>query len=101
MQRCRWRALTAACALALGATQAFGGYTAGAAVESIDPTPEMIASKHFFLGGYGLGSGRVLNRQELQTPLIEPRFATDVMSCLTLPGCDVHSRAVAFGDGAH
>src|SRR5205823_1891313 len=43
--------------------------------------------------------GRILNRQELQTPLIEPRFATGVMDCPTLPGCDVHVRAVAFGDG--
>jgi len=100
MQGRRWGAFAAAGALALAATRAFAGYTAGAAVESINPTAEMIASKNFFLGGYGLGSGRVLNRQELQTPLIEPRLATGVMSCPTLPGCDVHARAVAFGDGA-
>jgi hypothetical protein len=101
MQRCRWRALTAAYVLALGATRAFAGYTAGAAVESIDPTPEMIASSNFFLGGYGFSSGRLLNRQELQLPVVPPRLATGVMSCPTLPGCDIHVRAVAFGDASN
>jgi hypothetical protein len=105
MQRRRWGALTAACMLALGGARAWAGYTAGAAVESIDPTAEMIASENFYLGGYGLGSGRVLNQQALQFPdptgTISPRLATGVMSCPTLPGCDVHARAVAFGDGSN
>jgi len=102
MQRRRWGALTAACMLALGGARAWAGYTAGAAVESIDPTAEMIATENFFLGGYGLGSGRVLNQQALQFPdptgTISPRLATGVMSCPTLPGCDVHARAVVPTD---
>src|SRR5438105_1428387 len=96
-----WLAFAAALALGFAAANASADYSAGAAVESIDPTPEMIASKNFFLGGYGLGSGRILNRQELQTPLIDPRLATGVMDCPTLPGCDVHVRAVAFADGTN
>ena len=89
-----WLTVTAA------SRAATAGYLAGGAVESINPTPEMIASGNFFLGGYGFGSGRVANQQALQTPLINPRLATGVMPCPpSLPGCDVHSRAVAFSDG--
>jgi len=97
------RSWAAALVLAAGvaAGPAYAGYTAGADVKSIDPTPEMIASENFFLGGYGFGSGRLLNQKALQTPLIDPRLATGIMDQSILPGCGVSVRAVAFGDGAN
>ena len=43
-------------------------YLVGGAARSINPPAEMIAAGNFFLGGYGLGSGRLASRPELQTP---------------------------------
>src|SRR5690349_21784692 len=36
------------------------GWYAGGSTESIDPTPAMIATGEFYLGGFGFGSGKTL-----------------------------------------
>jgi hypothetical protein len=64
-------------------------YLVGAAVESINPSPELIASKQVFLGGYGLSSGTVGGA----VPLFDGRFATGIL------GEGVSSRALAVSDG--
>lgn len=64
-------------------------YLIGAAVESINPTPAMIASKKLYLGGYGLSSGTVAG----VIPVTDGRFATGIL------GDGVSSRALAVSDG--
>lgn len=64
-------------------------YLVGAAVESINPTVAMIASKHFYLGGYGLSSGTVAG----VVPVMGGRFATGILAD------GVHTRALAVSDG--
>lgn len=72
-------------------------YWMGEAVESINPTPAMIAKKDFYLGGYGLADGKVAN--QVQTPL-PGRYATGVLGD-EKDGYGVAVRAVVFGDGRH
>ncbi|MDT7570467.1 MAG: hypothetical protein QOE05_641 [Actinomycetota bacterium] len=71
-------------------TVAAATYLVGADVESINPTAAMIATKAFYLGGYGLSSGKVGNT----VPVIDGRLATGIL------GEGVHSRAIAISDGA-
>jgi hypothetical protein len=73
-------ALVAAAALAMPASAGKaapfkGGYLVGADVQSINPTTAMIKAGDFYLGGYGLGSGKALNK----VPLIEGRAATGIL----------------------
>ena len=65
-------------------------YLVGAAVESINPTPAMIATKQVYLGGYGLSSGTVAGA----VPVTDGRYATGIL------GDGVHSRALAISDGS-
>jgi hypothetical protein len=65
-------------------------YLVGAAVESINPTPAMIATKQVFLGGYGLSSGTVGG----VVPVMDGRYATGILDD------GVHSRALAISDGS-
>jgi hypothetical protein len=67
-------------------------YLAGAAVESINPTQAMIDAGDFFLGGFGLTSGRVANRPEAQV--------TDGRSALGILGDGVATRALVVSDGS-
>ena len=71
------RAVTAAAALAAAVAFAVPAvasssapapsrYTLGADVQSIDPTPAMLADD-FYLGGYGLGSGKAAGTVEWST----------------------------------
>jgi len=76
-------------AAANGGQAAASTYLVGAAEESINPTPEMIAGERLFLGGYGLGNGEVGG----VVPLYEGRFATGIMRE------GVHTRALAVSDG--
>ncbi|MEO6204833.1 MAG: hypothetical protein ABIO67_05560 [Mycobacteriales bacterium] len=72
---------------------------AGGASESINPTPAMIATGKFYLGGFGFGSGKtVINDANSQIPQYDSgRAATGV-----LPGASgVSVRAMALGDGKH
>jgi hypothetical protein len=77
-----------------------GAYLVGAAVESISPTPAMIKAGDFYLGGYGLGSGKVLNR----VPLIDGRAATGVLKDPMFRNGladGVHVRSIAIGAGGN
>jgi len=78
----------------------------GAGARDISPTATEIATGHFFLGGYGFGSGRVGTQTEyVQTPLA-PRTAVGVMG-KDAAGNDLIAgnpfapwvRAIAIGDG--
>jgi hypothetical protein len=76
-----------------------GAYLMGAAVEDINPTPAMLQPGDFYLGGYGLGSGKALNTVQV----IDGRPASGVMKDpLFRNGLadGVHVRAVAIGAGA-
>ncbi len=66
-------------------------YLVGADVESINPPMAMIKSGAFYLGGYGLSSGKAAG----QVQLISGRAATGIL------GTGVHTRALAVSDGAH
>ena len=75
-----------------------GDYRLGAAVESINPTAAQIAADDFFLGGYGLGSGRALNRVKVT----DGRSATGILKDPVFPDGSadgVHVRAVVIGTG--
>jgi hypothetical protein len=63
-------------------------YLVGAAVESINPTAAMIATKQVYLGGYGLSSGTVGG----VVPVMDGRYATGILAD------GVHSRALAVSD---
>ncbi|MCU1623007.1 MAG: hypothetical protein JWL79_1852 [Frankiales bacterium] len=74
-------------------------YTLGADVESINPTAAMLADD-FYLGGYGLGSGKVAN----QVKVIDGRAATGILRDPMFPdglADGVHVRSVVIGDGRH
>jgi len=70
-------------------------YLVGGAARSINPPAEMIKAGNFFLGGYGLGSGRIANQAALQTPasLDGPRTADGIL------GNGISTRAFAVSDG--
>ena len=75
-------------------------YALGAAVESIDPSAAQIAAGDFYLGGYGLGSGKVAN----QVKVLDGRAATGILRDAAFPNGladGVHVRAVVLGDGTH
>jgi hypothetical protein len=67
-------------------------YLVGAAVESINPTQAMIDRGDFFLGGYGVTSGRALNRPEAEVPGVG-RAAVGIL------GDGVATRALVVSDG--
>jgi hypothetical protein len=72
---------------------------AGGSSESINPTQAMIDTHHFYLGGFGFGSGRtIINQLNDNIPQYDSgRVATGVM-----PGAyGASSRAMALGDGKH
>jgi hypothetical protein len=74
-------------------------YTLGADVQSIDPTPAMLADD-FYLGGYGLGSGKAAG----QVQVIDGRAATGILKDPQFPNGladGVHVRSVVIGDGKH
>ena len=59
-------------------------YLVGADVQSINPTPAMIATKSFFLGGYGLSSGNIGNNlipppAALPNEVVTPRAAIGLL----------------------
>jgi hypothetical protein len=73
-------------------------YLLGAAVADLSPTPQEIAAGDFYLGGYGLSSGKALN----QVPVIDGRAATGVLRDPAFPNGladGVHVRAVVIGAG--
>ncbi|MCW2543280.1 MAG: hypothetical protein JWM40_832 [Frankiales bacterium] len=75
-----------------------GAYLVGADVQSINPTPAMIKAGDFYLGGYGLGSGKALNK----VPVIDGRAATGVLKDpLFRNGLadGVHVRSIVIGAG--
>ena len=74
-------------------------YLAGAAVRSIDPTPEMLA-QDFYLGGYGLSSGKIGNQVEPPVGITKGRKATGILGG-GANGYGSSVRVVAFGDGQH
>jgi hypothetical protein len=67
-------------------------YLAGAAVESINPSQAMLDRGDFFLGGYGLSSGRPLNQPGTDVAGLG-RAATGIL------GSGVASRALVVSDG--
>jgi hypothetical protein len=66
-------------------------YLVGGGVESINPTPAMLANHDFYLGGYGFGSGHLANVNALPA-VTGNRYATGIL------GDGVHSRAFAVSD---
>lgn len=83
----------------------------GAAARDISPTPAEIATNRFFMGGYGLGSGRIGTQDRYlqlptQLPELDPRTAVGVMG-KDAAGNDVIAdnpfapwvRVFAIGDG--
>jgi hypothetical protein len=66
-------------------------YLVGGGVESINPTPDMLANNDFYLGGYGFSSGHPGNVTALSSAT-GARFATGIL------GDGVHSRAFAVSD---
>ncbi len=86
-------------ALAGGSRIAPSRYTMGADVESINPTAAMLADD-FYLGGYGLGSGKAAG----QVQVIDGRAATGILKDPMFPNGladGVHVRSVVVGDGEH
>ena len=83
----------ASAAPAKPAPKAGAHYLVGTGIQSINPTPEMIAAKNFFLGGYGVSSGRVGN--VVQSPVSDAlgRVATGIL------GDGIATRALAIADG--
>lgn len=74
-------------------------YTLGADVQSINPTKAMLADD-FYLGGYGLGSGKAAG----QVQVVDGRAATGIMKDPAFPNGladGVHVRSVVIGDGKH
>jgi hypothetical protein len=67
-------------------------YLVGAATGSINPPADMIARGDFYLGGYGISSGRLAGRPEAQ--VIPGRAATGIL------GDGVATRALVVSDGA-
>src|SRR4051794_39973833 len=79
-------------------------YLVGSAIRSIDPTPEMLADD-FYLGGFGLGSGKVGNTVDPRqvSPSLQAQDAHLATGILNggAPGYGVAVRALTIGDGAH
>ena len=82
-------------------------FRVGVAARDISPTPAMIATNRFFMGGYGFGSGRVGTQDKfVQLPLGD-RHAIGVMG-KDAAGHDIIAnnpfapwvRAIAIGDNA-
>jgi hypothetical protein len=74
-------------------------YTLGADVESINPTRSMLDAE-FYLGGYGLGSGKAAG----EVQVIDGRAATGILRDPAFPNGladGVHVRSVVIGDGKH
>jgi hypothetical protein len=88
-------------------------YLVGGDVESINPTPQMLAGDDFFLGGYGFGSGRPGNAVNVPgaSDALGNRFATGILgdgSFNRFPSGDgtaesdgSHVRAFAVSGGGH
>jgi hypothetical protein len=88
-------------------------YLVGGDVESINPTPEMLANNDFFLGGYGFSSGRPGNVVNVPgaSDALGNRYATGILgdgSYNRFPSADgtaesdgVHTRAFAVSDKTH
>ncbi|MDQ1689800.1 MAG: hypothetical protein QOK42_2775 [Frankiaceae bacterium] len=74
-------------------------YYVGSAIRSINPTPEMLAD-NFYLGGFGLGSGKIGNAVDPGVYAQEPHLATGILNG-GAPGYGVAVRALAIGDGRH
>lgn len=95
-----WAIPAALAAAPAGRTHFGGKYLLGAAVESIDPTAAQVANGDFYLGGYGLGSGKALN----QVKVIDGRPALGILKDSAFPNHladGVHVRAVVIGAGTH
>ena len=69
-------------------------YLVGGAVESINPTADMLANQDFYLGGYGFGSGHPGNVTALPSTT-GGRFATGILGGGHF---GVHSRAFVVSD---
>ncbi|MFL6238277.1 MAG: hypothetical protein ACJ735_02110 [Actinomycetes bacterium] len=67
-------------------------YLVGGGEQSINPTAAMLATKSFYLGGYGFSDFKAGNK--VQLPGTSGRFATGIL------GDGVHSRALAVSDKA-
>ena len=65
-------------------------YLVGADEESLNPSAAMLRTGAFYLGGYGLGDGRVGGLVQV----LPGRAATGIL------GTGVHTRALAISDGA-
>jgi hypothetical protein len=65
-------------------------YLVGGAVTSINPTRAMLKNKDFYLGGYGFGDNKILNKYQI--PDTSGRFATGILAD------GVHSRAFMVSD---
>jgi hypothetical protein len=77
-------------------------YLVGGDVESINPSPEMLANNDFFLGGYGFSSGRPGNAVNVPgaSDALGNRFATGILgdnSFTRFPSSD----GTAESDGSH
>ena len=65
-------------------------YLVGGAATSINPTRAMLKNKDFYLGGYGFGDDKVLNKYQI--PATSGRYATGILKD------GVHSRALMISD---
>jgi hypothetical protein len=65
-------------------------YLVGGGVQSINPTPAMLANKDFYLGGYGFGDDKIATK--FQIPDTVGRYAKGIL------GDGSHSRAIMFSD---
>ena len=74
-------------------------YYVGAAQRSIDPTAAMIATKKMYLGGYGLGNGKLL-LNTVDSPTGPGRYATGVLN-KGKDGYGSSVRAIVVGDGVN
>ena len=68
-------------------------YLVGGGVESINPTPAMLAGNAFYLGGYGFSDFKVANK--VQIPTTVGRYATGIL------GDGAHVRSLAISDATH
>lgn len=88
---------------------AAAGFFVGTGTRDISPTATELATHRFFLGGYGLGSGRVGTQDNfMATGIVDERLAIGVMG-KDAGGNDIINnnpfapwvRAIAIGDGTH
>jgi lysozyme family protein len=74
-------------------------FYAGGSSESINPTKAMIDTNHFYLGGFGFGSGRTIINQ-LNDNI--PQYDSGRVATGSMPGAyGASSRAMALADGKH